>query len=171
MTKPLLLIDVDGPLNPYASSNRSLARGKEFTCYKLNGFKVWLTRWHGQELNTLADRFELVWCTTWEHDANMLIGPKIGLPKLPVIEFEGQLPATPPVPGLFWKTTVVLQYCKGRPFAWIDDDFRDIDNDYVAEQHDQAALLLHINPEKGLTDPDFKMLAEWAKSLNTEEAS
>ena len=43
---------------------------------------VWLHPGHGPTLMTLADRFNLVWCTTWGAEANTWIGPRIGLPVL-----------------------------------------------------------------------------------------
>lgn len=84
--KSLLLIDVDGPLNPWAASGRTNQKNG-YTRYRIDGYTVYLKRAHGQQLLALTDVFDLVWCTTWEHQANIEIGPRIGLPELPVIEF------------------------------------------------------------------------------------
>lgn len=162
--KPLLLIDVDGPLNPYANSNNQLRKGKVFHLYKLLGFKVWLTRWHGEELMKLAELYELVWCTTWEHDANSLIGPRIGLPDLPVIEFEKLLPSQPPVAGLHWKVAGIRLYADGRPFAWIDDEASQRDDQYLRDTHNAPCLVRQISPVTGLTKDDFAALREWAEN-------
>lgn len=178
--KPLLLIDVDGPLNPYARSNNQLRKTgssksntpveERFHLYKLLGFKVWLNRWHGEQLLTLADRFELAWCTTWEHNANSLIGPRIGLPKLPVIEF----PDSPSKPSarIYFKTPYVIQYAAGRPFAWLDDEISSWDEKYIQQHHNGPALLLWVDPITGLQQTHFAELADWAAEVaSTEPAS
>lgn len=165
--KPLLMIDVDGPLNPYANSNNQLRKGKQFHVYKLLGFKVWLSRWHGEELNKLADTFELTWCTTWEHDANSLIGPRIGLPELPVIEFDKTWKLPSRGDGTYFKTHDVVKYAAGRPFAWVDDEISTHDDLYVAAFHDGPAKLLKIDPVTGLMAQDFDTLSDWAASLET----
>lgn len=160
--KPMLLIDVDGPLNPYAASNRTNHRAG-YRKYRIQEYPVHLKRAHGDELKRLADLYELVWCTTWEHAANTDIGPKIGLPPLPVIDFQQLLPDQPPIPGLFWKTAPVIEYAAGRPFAWIDDDIGALDTDHVRKHHSGPALMRRIDPFTGLTEKDFTILREWAE--------
>ena len=85
--KPLLLLDVDGPLNPWAAKPTQRPAGYSTHRYTRPGaqrwdkpLRVWLHPGHGPMLLTLADRFELVWCTTWGAEANTWIGPRIGLP-------------------------------------------------------------------------------------------
>src|ERR1044072_6816824 len=79
--RPLLLLDVDGPLNPYAASRRWLDgsdyRKRDITVTDGRTFPVWLDKSHGPLLLDLAETagLELVWCTTWEHMANTEIGP------------------------------------------------------------------------------------------------
>lgn len=166
MTRPLLLIDVDGPLNPYARSNRQLRKDPQFTLYKLLGFPVGLARGHGEELLKLADAFELTWCTTWEHEANRLIGPKIGLPDLPVIVFPKSL--SDHDVRVYFKTPTVIEYAAGRPFAWVDDEISQWDDQYVNKHHDGPAKLMKIDPATGLTQWHFDQLAAWAARLALE---
>lgn len=163
--KPFLLIDVDGPLNPYAGSNTQLRKGKQYTMYTIQGFQVWLRRWHGEQLLALTDVFDLVWATTWEHQANTDIGPKIGLPELPVIEFAKRLPDVPPEPGLHWKTAVIAAYAlaHNRPFAWVDDEVGVKDGIYFVKWCRDPFLTLKIDPITGLTDEHFTQLREWAE--------
>lgn len=167
MTRPLLLIDVDGPLNPYARSNRQLRKDPAFTLYKLLGFPVGLARWHGEELLKLAEHYDLVWCTTWEHRANDLIGPKIGLPDLPVVEF----PASPRKPDarIYFKTPTVITYTAGRPFAWVDDEISQWDDQYIGEHHGGRSKLMKIDPVTGLTQEHFDELTAWAPTLTKEK--
>lgn len=157
--KPFLMIDVDGPLNPWAATNSK--RPKMYRRYRIDQYVVWLAREHGRELNGLADVFDLVWCTTWEHQANTDIGPKIGLPKLPVIVFPN--PHDRPNARLHWKTASIRVYVDGRPFAWVDDEVSRWDEQYLQDVHESPVMLRKIDPAVGLTDTDFVELREWAE--------
>lgn len=162
--KPFLLIDVDGPLNPWAASGKKNQKAG-FRRYRIDGFIVYLKRAHGQALVDLTDVYDLVWCTTWEHQANTDIGPKVGLPDLPVIEFKKFLPGQPPSPGLHWKTAVITAYAMAhdRPFAWVDDEVGAHDGVWFAQWCHHPFLAKKVNPEIGLTDKDFTELREWAE--------
>jgi len=104
--KPLLLIDIDGPLNPYAAKATRRPAGYETHRVPMNGdrpagspddlmtaaarrltLRVWLNPAHGAMLLSLADVFELHWATDWEDAANRIVAPLIGLPELPVIHW------------------------------------------------------------------------------------
>lgn len=180
--KPLLLIDVDGPLNPFDAPPHRRPAGYSTHRLKPDGWiaqhpgvpeqrvkplRVWLNPAHGPALMSLP--FELVWATTWEHDANEWIGWRIGLPRelnLPVIEFGDQYVTRPD--GTYVKTWRVVEYAAGRPFVWVDDQITDIDRAYVDRHHDGPALLHCVDPRKGLTDADFAVLADWAAGLTTD---
>ena len=170
MTKPLLLIDVDGVLNPFAVT--SLADVTDYEthwmrpdCWTEPGdLLVWLNPGHGPALTALP--YELVWATTWQHDANTWIAPRIGLPELPVITWTDM--DTMRADGTYWKTHEIVRWAAGRPFAWIDDQLDDTDRAYVAAHHDGPALLYGVNPALGLRETDFAALADWAASLTTE---
>lgn len=163
--RPLLLIDVDGPLNPMPTTS---GRRKGYTRHRMSPvggtYTVYLNHDHGAQLQALP--FELVWCTTWEHEANEWIGPHLGLPKLPFIEFdkEWKLPSRPD--GTYFKTWEVVKYAAGRPFAWIDDEIHRHDTNYVARHHTGPALLHRVSPRDGLLDRDFEILRNWAESLS-----
>ncbi|WP_428956214.1 hypothetical protein [Streptomyces sp. cg35] len=173
--KPLLLIDVDGPLNPYAAKPSRRPEGYQTHRMRPSGWenpwqkplRVWLNPAHGAQLQALP--FDLVWCTTWQHEANEWIGPHIGLPELPVIEWPDSA-RTARSDGVFWKTEGVVRWAEGRSFAWIDDDFTDKDRDYVARRHAGPALLHWISPRLGLLDHDLQALTEWADSLDADAA-
>lgn len=161
VSKPLLLLDVDGPLNPFRATKPS-----GYTMHKLptmgHTFNVWLNHDHGRMLLDFAEEHdvELAWCTTWEHDANVCVGPHIGLPKLPVIEFGFN--------ATEWKFNAVVEYAQGRPLAWLDDDFLLFPKEraWFHEQRSKTPTLLQlVSPEVGLTDADLKVVADWLSTL------
>jgi len=181
MSRPLLLIDVDGPLNPFAA--KPTRRPEGYRTYRLlpasweraererlaaSGrpgkrpvpLRVWLNPDHGPRLLELP--FDLVWCTTWGDDANEWIAPRVGLPTLPVAPLPGSRFRTD---NVFWKTPAVVDWAAGRPFAWVDDDVTDADREYVARNHPGPALLITVSPFVGLADDDFEALAAWADRL------
>ncbi|HEX3791953.1 MAG TPA: hypothetical protein VHW44_29095 [Pseudonocardiaceae bacterium] len=102
----LLLLDVDGPLNPYAAGWPRRPRGYlpfletadggwigGWQTRWRKGYRVWLHPGHGELLHALAAQtgLELVWATAWQHVANARIAPAIGLDPLPVIEFTADM--------------------------------------------------------------------------------
>lgn len=167
--KPLLLIDVDGPLNPFAA--RPHRRPAGYTTHRMRPsgwdlpwqkpLRVWLNPAHGPLL--LALPFELVWATTWGAQANRWIAPHLGLPELPAVEWP-ELHARRD-DGTYFKTHDIVHYAAGRPFAWIDDEIRRPDREYVAAHHSGPSLLLRVEPDLGLLPADFNQLAYWAGEL------
>ncbi|MFB6717592.1 MULTISPECIES: hypothetical protein [unclassified Streptomyces] len=165
--KPLLLIDIDGPLNPYAAFVlRRIPDGYARHLMRPTGWDygpplpVLLNPDHGRALLGLADRFELVWATTWKDEANEWIGPHLGLPPLPYIDWPSMHGGAPD--GTYWKTQYVVEYAAGRPFAWIDDEIAEQDRQWVSGQGAAESLLLWIDPRIGLLPADFEALAAWA---------
>ncbi|ARZ72185.1 hypothetical protein SMD11_6609 [Streptomyces albireticuli] len=181
----MLLVDVDGPLNPYAAKptrrpdgylthrlstprwqaaerRRPAAWGMPYE--RLRPLRVWLNPDHGPALATLP--FDLVWATTWEEEANDYVAPVLGLPPLPFIAWSSPRPE--PGDGVFWKTPEVVAWAEGRAFAWVDDDITEADRRWVGAHHDGPALLHRVDPRTGLTAGDFGVLEEWAAGLGRE---
>lgn len=170
MDKPILALDVDGPLNPWAASNSKVPKGYRSHRMSPRGWvgpplKVRLNPAHGPMLLDFAATHgvELVWATTWEDQANTMIGPHIGLPALPVIEFGGRQALS-----RGWKYRAVGEYATGRPLVWLDDDF--LEPSYARarmlfDEDRHAAgvptLLMTIEPQIGLTSGDLTTVAEW----------
>ncbi|MFB8349009.1 hypothetical protein [Streptomyces niveus] len=151
MNRPLLFLDVDGPLNPYAAKperrpdgyttlrvpwNRGTSDEPRGLSSRLRPLRVRLNPDHGRALLRLG--YELCWATTWMDEANRWIGPVLGLPEL--------------------------------PFAWVDDEQSVLDERYVATHHSGPGLLHHVDPRIGLREDDFRTLARFARSL-TDPAS
>ncbi|MGW6916344.1 hypothetical protein ACWGB8_21345 [Kitasatospora sp. NPDC054939] len=180
--RPLLLVDVDGPLNPYAAKPHRRPEG--YGTHRLTTpqwktaerrwpdewglpnkpvkpLRVWLNPDHGPALAGLP--FDLVWAATWEQEANDFLAPLLGLPPLPVIAWSEPRPE--PEDGVFWKTPEIVAWTQGRPFAWVDDQVTDADRAWVREHHDGPALLHRVDPALGLAAPDFATLTAWAAGL------
>ncbi|GHB06022.1 MULTISPECIES: hypothetical protein [Streptomyces] len=165
--KPLLLIDIDGPLNPYeALSRRRPPKGYRRHSMRPTGWTagpalpVLLNPEHGDELLALTGLYELAWATTWKNEANEWIAPRLGLPPLPYIDWPRMHGLTGN--GTYWKTRYVVEYAAGRPFAWVDDEITDLDTGWVAGHHPGRALLRPVDPRVGLVRADFDALAAWA---------
>ncbi|MEV6107487.1 hypothetical protein AB0M28_22685 [Streptomyces sp. NPDC051940] len=153
--RPILFLDVDGPLIPFGADG---------------GYPVYPPEPAGNPLlarldpalgpRLLALGCSLVWATTWQHDANVWISPRLGLPSLPVVDWPDL--AEPPH-GLHWKTPALVDWAAGRPFAWVDDEIGARDRSWVAAVHPGRALLRHVDHRRGLTDGDFAAVEEWVR--------
>ncbi|NGO81043.1 hypothetical protein G6045_36090 [Streptomyces sp. YC504] len=173
--RPLLFLDVDGPLNPYAAKahrrpegyttlrvpqDEDDRRGGGYT-RRRRPLRVWLNPGHGPQL--LALGYDLCWATTWMADANRWIAPVLGLPELPYVDFGEDLFADRP-DGVHWKTAPLVAHADGRPFAWVDDEQSTLDEEFVRRHHTGPALLHHVDPRVGLREPDFETLAGYARA-------
>jgi hypothetical protein len=159
--RPLLFLDVDGPLLPFGGSplpgSREIVVSAHLARLRLDA---------GPRLAGLP--CTLVWATTWLEDANAEIAPRLGLPDLPVVtwpEPAGDDEREDQWLGLCWKTRTVVNWAGGRPFAWVDDELTDADRDWVPAHHPGPALLRSIDASRGLTDQDFAALEAWLREL------
>jgi HAD domain in Swiss Army Knife RNA repair proteins len=185
-TRGLLLLDVDGPLNPYLAR-----RPAGYSTYRethagrwvrgrplLRGHRVRLHPGHGALLRSLATEtgLALVWATAWEHAANERIAPAIGLDPLPVIEFpdadarrdeRGRLIWRD---GGGWKWPAVTAYAQGRPLAWLDDEhdgegFVTARAAFDRDRKGSPTLLCHVDPQYGLRPRHLDRIRNWAAEL------
>lgn len=165
MDNPVLFLDVDGPLNPYEAKPTQRPDGYETHHIVPPGWsqaiRVWLNPTHGPMLLEFAEKngAELVWATTWEDGANESIGPRIGLPELPVVHF-GTMNRND------WKWLAVAKYAQGSPFAWLDDDFDNfqwpLTQELFRKARENLPTLLHtISPRKGMLASDLKEVEQW----------
>lgn len=152
--RPYLLIDVDGVLNPFGTSRAP----DGFARHELLGYDVWLSPRHGLWLNALATWFDLVWATTWEHDAPRLIAPILKLPSdIPVIEFRQS-------EGETWKLGDVAHFAGSKPLAWIDDDLFG-DAFAWADQRSAPTLLIRTSSSVGLTEQEVWRLESFGRVI------
>ncbi|MEU9040172.1 MULTISPECIES: HAD domain-containing protein [unclassified Kitasatospora] len=164
--RPLLFLDVDGPLIPFGS-----APPGGYPTYRspsgsgaTPGGNPLLTRANpalGPRLLSLG--CDLVWATTWLEDANDCLAPWLGLPQLPVVDWPLEEQDEPG--GVHWKTRTLVAWAADRPFAWLDDEITEADRRWVATHSPARALLHRVNPQRGLTEADFTALETWLRTI------
>lgn len=171
MDKFAILLDVDGPLNPYAAKATQRPEGYEThrafpSGWEMGkGLRLWLKPSHGAELMALGG--ELIWATTWEFEADEWVGCHIGLPKLPVIDWIDKDYYNPE--GLYWKTKRVVSWMNenrpGIPFIWLDDEIGRPDRDFIEQNAAPGSRILIISPRIGINSDDYEVITEWKQDL------
>ncbi len=152
--KPLLLVDVDGVLNP---TGRSVPPG--FERHETDAFNVLIKPEHGVWLRELAEHFELVWATTWAESAGQIFGELLELPSMEIIHLdrhggEGT-----------WKLRDVRAFVGDRACAWIDDEIYDDAEQWAAERS-PSTLLVRTSGTIGFTHEHFENLTAFARGLS-----
>lgn len=175
--KAYLLIDIDGVLNPYAAKRNQRPAGyhtvyvssteNNYTVYEKKKQKhggrweknvtVWLNESHGTMLLDLADSgYTLVWATSWENNANLVISPRLHLPELPYVPFPDKT-----LGKLHYKNMPVADYVGDTPFVWLDDAHTPLDREDMVNRCPQPHMLYSVNPAVGFTQDDVNTLKKW----------
>ena len=108
----IVFLDVDGVLIAVTGARQPPPGWPDFTHHpEVNGYPLWLSRQMMARLLRLDA--EIVWCTTWEHDAPRHIAPLVGAPDLRVLDLSPR-----------WKPAAIAEELRRRPqpWVWIDDD-------------------------------------------------
>jgi hypothetical protein len=153
---PVLVLDIDGVLNPYAATvcppgyiEHALFAGEQ---------PVRLCPAHGAWISELATRFQVAWGTGWADEANRLLAPILALPPFPVIE----LPPAPFSPAQ--KVPAIAAFVTDRPTVWIDDLLTPQARQW-AHHRSPATLLIDVDPHHGLQRPMIDQALTWATRL------
>jgi hypothetical protein len=152
LAAPLLLLDVDGVLNPFPDCPAGFS---EHDLFPDDSEPVRLAVAHRGWLQELAGMYEIVWASAWGHDANRLLCPFYGIPECALVEF----PPTPFSPRE--KLPAVARFVGDRPAAWIDDEVTD-DAEQWAADRPSPTLLIQVEPRAGLRRCHVDRLLSWA---------
>ncbi len=153
MTRPVLLLDLDGVLNPFAAqrcpdgyAEHEFFPGESPARYR---------RADGSWIRDLASVGDVWWATGWGADANRLYAPMLGIQPLPVVRF-------PPVPfPPEAKIPAIAAAVGDRPVAWIDDCHTAAGRHWAAGRA-APTLLVPVDPAVGWTRADVERVIAWA---------
>jgi hypothetical protein len=129
------------------------------------GYPLRLNKLHAQWLLELEDstRSQLCWGTTWQDNANIHIGPAIGLPDLPVANFD-DVAYHEHRNFAKWKSDGVIKLANGLPFAWFDDE-PSIGWHLSTYHSDLKFCFIEVDPMLGLQKKHIDSAYEWLTSL------
>ena len=158
--RPLLFVDVDGVISLFGFPSDDRPNGLWLNA---EGMLHLLSSTAGSHLQSLANDFDLVWCTGWEEKANEHLLAALALPApLPYLVFDDPTVQTP---WGHWKLEAVEAHAGDRPLAWIDDSFNEPCHRW-AERRPAPTLLVATDPPVGLTEEHVERLRRWAQALD-----
>jgi hypothetical protein len=159
VSKPLLLVDVDGVISLFGFAPTAPPPG---WFQLVDGIGHLLSASAGTHLRALAGYYDLVWCTGWEERANEYLPHALGLDTpLPFLSFD----RNPGRGNTHWKLTAIDAYSgPDRPLAWIDDAHDDGCVRWATERPGPT-LLVGTEPAVGMTDAHVAELISWAAGV------
>lgn len=165
MTKPTLFLDIDGVINlrpPCGVDVDHVFIDPEvnsiFTIFQ----EVFIPKGTKERILTLNDAFQIVWASWWGQSSdNMraLICPEIAPWRH--VTFIRSPHKVEPILSFIEENNL-----KEDGWAWIDDDFwfEKSHQSFKSIEDDESGLLVHVNPDFGMTNDHVKKLIDWAKA-------
>jgi len=159
--KPLLFLDVDGVITLWPP----IPPGHPGRRHDLGFFSVYISDRCGDFLRALETRYELVWATGWEDDANRYLRGPLGLTRnLPTLRFGDDA-----LWGLsHWKIPAIDRASGSRPVAWLDETIGAPHRSW-ARQREEPTLLVKTG-SRGISLANVRELLAWADSLADDGA-
>jgi hypothetical protein len=166
---PLLMVDIDGVISLFGGWERAgpgqSGQGGERrlagSFHSIDGTPHFLSSTAAAHLLDLSSLFELVWASGWEERANEHLPHLLGMPPgLPFLRFERAVGHS----NAHWKLDAIEAFAGQRPLAWIDDALNDACHEWAAARA-APTLLVQTDPQRGLTAPEARQLADWARAL------
>lgn len=162
--KPLILLDVDGVLNPAPSSAEGYRRHWVFPhgiAHRLS-----LSPRHGPMLLELAEvtSAELVWASYWRELANRWIAPRVGLPSLRFIPIPTRFRLRGRMAPGIWKACHAAAWVGRTPFVWFEDDLNVGPWLRMAPEIGRH-LTVRVDPAEGLTRHHLREARSWLTAL------
>ena len=188
MSKPVLMLDVDGVIAPFGLGGECPENHYEQR-FGFGDMTVFLANDLANRIRRLQRCCDLMWATAWEERANEMLLPHLGLQdELPLIEFDHRLENEglgPEVVGahrrlkeitfdpgvLTWKLPWIKQWAEmnpDRPFVWIDDE---IEKDAFewADAREVPTKFICTDPRVGMTEGHANVIELWAIDLDQPE--
>lgn len=162
LRKPILALDVDGPIVTFGVDEAE----DVYECFA-DGVPVTIPRRVPEFLRQLHLKFQIVWYTSWKRTANQSISPLVGLPtNLPVIDFDryGTVKL-----GESRKFLGLLGWLKDDMAVAVVDD--EIGLDMIGWANERAAptVLVEVDPRIGIQEHQVAELLRFGDTLGTAE--
>jgi hypothetical protein len=167
LTRPLLLVDIDGVVSLFGFPPHAAPAG---SFHAIDGIPHFLSATAPTHLLALGEIFELVWCSGWEERANEYLPSLLGLPaELPFLRFAPAVRATSGVAGDgvarptqgHWKLDAIDAYAGERALAWIDDCLDEACHAWAAARA-APTLLVRTRADVGIDAGHVEELLRWA---------
>lgn len=175
MSKPVVLLDVDGVVNIFRTSGTQLWTECEVAYVehtgdrnKRPGYTVHIAKQTIKFLNALkdSDLVHVIWLTTWVHNAQRLTD--LGIPEFPYLKRPEGADGEDGFMG-WWKTAVAKELVARLedkvPVLWIDDEhsYQRPDALHWALTSNRRIELLNPNPYVGLNTDYYTKISDWVE--------